>query len=157
EPEAQTDARPRLDLDAGHAIEALEQVRALRLRNARPTIADRYAYFAWRRGEAQRHRLVDGRVLERVGEQVGEHLADAVGVHIDGDWPLGQIALHEPVRRRDLFLYHLPAQRDQVIRLSAQRQLARLDARDVEQVVDQQLHSHNGPLHARQMHGLRVG
>src|SRR5260370_40299343 len=48
ESETQPHARPHLHIDAGHAVEALEQWRHLRLGDARPTIGNRHTHLVRR-------------------------------------------------------------------------------------------------------------
>ena len=130
---------PRVD-----AVESLEQASEVLLLDAAAVVLDAQAH-AWNgafaRLGAQGHRGALGAVLHGVVDEVGEHLLEraAIGLHLE--------ALRRLELERDLPLLRALAKhaeevgRERLEReaLGSEPQLARLDAREVEEVLDEAL------------------
>src|SRR5579859_5184706 len=141
--------------NTGYAVETLKNKGQIVGWNARPLVHHAEERLALVQSRRENHRFILWRVLERVGEQIGEHLPNAIHVHLQLDRRFGHLQQDRPFRRRALLLRDLAADLHQVGPLRTQRQLARFDARDVEQVIYQQLHAPDRALHACQMRRLR--
>jgi hypothetical protein len=138
-------------------IEALEHALGLLGRDIRASIVDRQkrgsrrALAASRRGDwpadfnpyRHGHAAAKRRVLEGVFDQVVEHLADAVRVAQDADWIWrgnveADAALLSAEQKARL---GGPRELGQIQRLTLQRQVARLDAAQIQQVFDEAPHT----------------
>lgn len=90
EAQTQPTALTTLYIDAGHAIEPLEHPRERRLWDAWPFVTHRHPHkrrrrHVWASGlphgsERECNRPIGRRIFESVGEQIGDHLANAVAI-----------------------------------------------------------------------------
>ena len=116
-------------------------VKTLRLlcgRDAQAAVAHADAREALIRSRRDGHRSAAGRILDRVGEQVGDHLADAIAVP-DQRQRMTRRGELEPVtrglRREEVHL--LLQELVQVERFEREREAPRLQPLQIEEVVDQ--------------------
>ena len=120
------------------AEEAREHLRLLPGRDAEPGIADADADDPVRAGCGDRHRAARGRVLDRVGQQVGEHLPDAVAVADQRERLAGRSELDPLTAGLRRAQFHLVVDEvGQLERLEGQREAPGLDLLQIEEVVDE--------------------
>src|SRR5262249_51209385 len=132
EAESEAGARPTLLFDARHTVEALPDVALLLDREARATVADQDAPNISLASQDDGHGLIGRGVLERVGQEVGDDLADAVGVCLNVDGLIRALQRDDPIRPgQALLLYHLADNVGKIDRRNAEIKLARANARDV--------------------------
>ena len=118
-------------------------MRQLFLRDARAGIRYRDSNEVTVRGRRHGNLSSARRKLDRVSDEVREHLADALGVSADGrnllrhrDGELEPCLLHERTHR----LQRPFDQHRRIDRQLIHRQASRLDARHVEQILDEPIH-----------------
>ena len=120
-----------------------------------PVSATRTSTEPLRRVRRHRDRPARRREPHRVVDQVEQHLVHPLAVGVDGRQIGGQLALDDDaaVRARDLDLrQHLRHERRQRHLLAEQRQLAGLQPRELQQLLDQPAE----PLRLRQHHLQRL-
>src|SRR5690606_6034933 len=140
--DGEAEARAAL-LATVRAPEALEYaVQVLRV-DAGTGVGDRDANPALRRRRGNLDAAARGYELERVAEQVREHLEDAPAIHVNGGQP-GLDATVEADRAlaRQLLEHHarLAHEESDLGPLAPDEELPRVDLRDVEQVLQESLH-----------------
>ena len=148
----QPEARALAIADIGGAMKALEQVRLVRRRYADALIAHLDQRLAVALGQQHRHSAPRGRVFHRVGEQIGENVAQQFFVQIHAgalelmlelnDMLLGHAAAQ--------FLHHLMAQIAQIHRLRLELQGARLGLAYDQHIFDHGVHAFHGALYPMQ-------
>jgi hypothetical protein len=88
--------------------------------------------------DAYRDRRLCGRILQSVCQEVGDYLADPVGIEFERNGPIRQAEGDGPRRpRHPHLLDHVAGRRAQVAPLAPELQATGLDTGDIQQVLDE--------------------
>ena len=126
----------------GRAVEALEQARQVLGRDARPAVAHLEADAVALGGGAHVDAAVRRRVTDRVGEEVRQHQSDAVGIGKHGPIDRGRPGFELDAglaRQLAMFVERVLDERHRRDVTPVQLDVPGLDARQVEQIVDDRL------------------
>src|SRR5579885_2541497 len=139
QPQPQAHAGAAADLDPWYTVKALPEMLLLGLRNAWPVISHPEAHHAFLQHRAKLNRLIFSGIFQRVGQIIGHNLLDAPGIGVNGHTLVArQMHLNGALGvGLALLLHHFADDGRQIGRFRAESELIGLDARDIQEVVDQ--------------------